>query len=114
MVLQSILKLSLEIEFQPLSIIYFPTAGTMLAVLIAKTTIFISYQNIHDEETEVCFATTCRLVVTIMPFDHYSTFSRRQRVTAWIFRFVGELSRAELYWIAISRSDSFPYELCIL
>ena len=88
--------------------------------------------KIHDEEKEVCLATTCRPVATIMPFDRYSTFSRLQRVTAWIFRFVNncrnpgnsvihcsylsvdELSRAERYWITISQSDSFPHKLCIL
>ena len=88
--------------------------------------------KIHNEEKEVCLATTCRPVVTIMPFDHYSTFSRLQRVTVWIFQFVNncrnpgnsvircsylsvdELSRAERYWITISQSDSFPHELCIL
>ena len=67
-----------------------------------------------------------------MPFNHYSTFSRLQRLTGWIFRFINnchnqrssiircfylsvdKLSQAERYWIAISQSDSFPHELCIL
>ena len=86
----------------------------------------------HSEEKEICLTTTYQPMTPLIPVDHYSTFSRFQRVTAWIYRFVDncraqrssavltpylsveELSRAERYWIAMSQSDSFPNELAML
>ena len=85
----------------------------------------------HSEEKEICLTTTYQPMTPLIPVDRYSTFSRFQRVTAWIYRFVDncaqrssavftpylsveELSRAERYWIAMSQSDSFPNELAML
>ena len=86
----------------------------------------------HSEEKEICLTTTYQPMTPLIPVDRYSTFSRFQRVTAWIYRFVDncraqrssavltpyltieELSCAERYWIAMSQSDSFPNELAML
>ena len=85
-----------------------------------------------NEERELCLVTTHQSMEPVIPLDRYSTFSRFQRVMAWIFRFitncrakginpdrsphlsVHELLHAERYWIAICQADSFPQELAVL
>ena len=92
----------------------------------------LSPNKMCDEEKEICLVTTCKSVEPIFPFNNYSVFSKLQRVTAWIFRFmhncrksrdsivkcpnlsVTELSQAERYWISISQNDSFSSELSAL
>ena len=69
--------------------------------------------------------------VPIIPIDHYSSYTKLKRVTAWIFRFVNncrankngcslqsssslttqELHTAETYWISIAQEDCFPEEI---
>ena len=60
--------------------------------------------------------------------DHYSSFTRLKRVTAWMFRFIDhchlqershltsystteELIAAEIYWLLLSQSDHFAAEI---
>ena len=49
----------------------------------------VSMEQPPEEEREICLVkTTLQLHQPIVPFDCYSTFSRLQRVTAWVLRFV--------------------------
>ena len=77
-------------------------------------------RNRDDEEREVCSVTICQPSEPIIPLERYDKFSKFQRVTAWIFRFINncqpvryptnqcsylsvdELSQAGRYWIKIS------------
>ena len=88
--------------------------------------------HIETTEERVC---TLHIVtqnkVPIIPIDHYSSYTKLKRVTAWIFRFVNncrankngcslqsssslttqELHTAETYWISIAQEDCFPEEI---
>ena len=48
----------------------------------------ISAEQVPKEEKEICLVTITQPDQPIIPFDHYSTFSRLQHVTAWTLRFV--------------------------
>ena len=79
-----------------------------------------------DEEISLHVATHSK--VPIIPMDHYSSFTRLKRVTAWMFRFINhcrtpskrqsvsyltaeELIAAETYWLLLSQSDHFAAEI---
>ena len=79
-----------------------------------------------EEERDVCHTVALQSPKAITTPSKYSSFSRLQRVTAWIYRFihncrmtkishivlsVAELSRAEMYWLSIAQDDSFPLEV---
>ena len=69
------------------------------------------------EEREISFVAACEPSMPVIPLNHYSTFSRLQHITAWIYRFINncrsgrnrgtnhlystvdELSQAENYWL---------------
>ena len=76
-----------------------------------------------EEEKEICHVTLCQPPEAITTSSNYSSFSRLQRVTAWIYRFihncrtskiqntplsVTELSQAERYWLFVAQCDCFP------
>ena len=80
----------------------------------------------HEEERTICHAAVICQTEAVFKPSNYSTFSRIQRITAWIFRFVhncrttrivsamlsvSELSRAEAYWLFIAQNDDYPQEL---
>ena len=88
----------------------------------------------HIETTEERVCTLHILThnkVPIIPIDHYSSYTKLKRVTAWIFHFVNncrankngcslqsssslttqELHTAETYWISIAQEDCFPEEI---
>ena len=89
-----------------------------------------------DEERDICLLTTVQPKAPIIPLNHYSSFTKLKRVTAWIFRFINncrtlnrnqvkaiqgypclsvqELVAAENYWILISQEDNFKEEICAL
>ena len=93
-----------------------------------------------DERDELCLVTPYRKQKPIIPIDRYSTFTRFQRVTAWVLRFVhncraratckeytsylsiDNLCRAfdhhiywiHRYWITICQRDCFQQELSTL
>ena len=85
-----------------------------------------------------CIETTVERVYTLhtvtqkeVPIDHYSSYTKLKRVTAWILHFVNnchtnkngcslqlssslttqELHTAETYWISIAEEDSLPEEI---
>lgn len=88
-----------------------------------------------EEERQICLVATLDLQQPVIPLNHYSTFSRLQRVTAWMFRFVencrlsstgkrehttpsglsvAELVAAERYWVMLSQRDHFATEVAFL
>ena len=86
-----------------------------------------------NEERDICFISTVQPKSPIVPLEHYSTFTRLKRVTAWVLRFVNncrarkgddnilpvvtphltirELFTAENYWISLSQEDHFSKEI---
>ena len=92
----------------------------------------ISADSLPEEEREVSFVTTVQTKRPVIPLDRYSNFTRLQRVTAWILRFVhncrassgrtvepnnspfltmSELVDAERYWILLSQQEHFSTEI---
>ena len=86
-----------------------------------------------DEGNEICLHTTVLARQPLISFDRYSSFTRLKRVTAWIFRFlhncnahrkhavgittpltVGELHKAERYWILLSQESLFADDVSAL
>ena len=87
-----------------------------------------------EEEREIALATASQPEEPVIPFLRYSTFTRLQRVTAWILCFVHncrtdresathrgtptltvvELAAAERYWMALSQHAHFSAELAAL
>ena len=91
-----------------------------------------------EEKREICLVSTTQFKHPVLPLDRYSTFTRLQRVTAWILHFLnncrpsngarlqsctvtgspfltaGELVSAEKYLVKISREDHFPSEVASL
>ena len=87
-----------------------------------------------EEEREIALVTASQPEEPVIPFLRYSTFTRLQRVTAWILRFVHncrtdresathrgtptltvvELAAAERYWMALSQHAHFSAELAAL
>ena len=91
-----------------------------------------------DEEREICLVTTVEPAQPIVPLTQYSSYTRLQRVVAWIFRFirncrspkcddtvtttaarshcltVSELSEAEKYLLKLSQASHFPKEITLL
>ena len=86
--------------------------------------------NSSDEETEICCHTMVLTKQPIFPLNHYSSYTRVKRVTAWVQRFINncharkqgaerntahlttqELNVAETYWIQISQRSSFSAEI---
>lgn len=79
-----------------------------------------------EEERQTCFAS---ITQDHNPIDinHYSSFTRLKRVTAWMFRFihncrsgrsrtsgplsVDELTATETYWLSIAQSHTFQTEI---
>ena len=92
----------------------------------------IPHVEVGEEEREISLVTTCQLVMPVIPLNRYSTFSRLQRVTAWIYCFINncrvgrnsttnhphlavvELFHAENYWLSYSQLESFPSEIALL
>ena len=88
--------------------------------------------RIETTEERVCILhTVTQNKVPIISIDHYSSYTKLKRVTAWILRFVNncrtnkndcslqlssslttqELRTAETYWISIVQEDCFPEEI---
>ena len=75
--------------------------------------------NAHSQEAdEVCLHV--KVMDPLMLLDHYSSFNRVKRVTAWIRRFihncqtpvsVSELNQAEAYWLVESQQERFATEM---
>ena len=82
-----------------------------------------------DEDRELCLVARTNPIEPILPVNRYSTFTRLQRVLAWVFRFihncrrrhhysttsgcltVDKLHQAERYWIQFSQGISVPNKL---
>ena len=77
----------------------------------------VPVEFIEEEEREVCFMTPVQVQE---PLNYFSSFTRLQRVTAWVMRFINhcrqncvsspiltvkELSAAEKYWIRIIQAQ---------
>ena len=91
-----------------------------------------SSETIPEEEREICHLITIDSVNPIIPITQYSSFGKFKRVTAWIFRFVknltrprpqrclsphllvSELSLTEDYWLMITQRENFPSEYSAL
>ena len=89
-------------------------------------------ETVPEEERGICHLTTIDPVDPIIPIARYSSFGKLERVTAWIFRFVKnltssipqrclsphllvtELSSAENYWLMVTQKENFPNEYCAL
>ena len=88
----------------------------------------LSTKTIFEEEREICHMTTTQPKQPIIPSERFSSFSRLKRVTAWIFRFVGNARAlasgksalnsphltAERYWISLSQQEHFSLEIDLL
>ena len=83
-----------------------------------------------EEEGELCLHSVVSQLNPLVPMARYSTFSRLKRVTVWIIRFVdncrarkkdtalitspltvGELDKAESYWVKLSQRAHFSREI---
>ena len=83
-----------------------------------------------EEEGELCLHSVVSQLNLLVPMARYSTFSRLKRVTAWIIRFVnncrarkkdtalitspltvGEMDKAESYWVKLSQRAHFSREI---
>ena len=83
-----------------------------------------------EEEREIYLLTTAIPKSPLLSIDHYSSFTKLKRVTAWILRFVNnchsrrngltgvasrltveELATAETYWLSISQQEHFAREI---
>ena len=89
-------------------------------------------ETVPEEERGICHLTTIDPVDPIIPITRYSSFGKLKRVTAWIFRFVKnltssipqrclsphllvtELSSAENYWLMVTQKENFPNEYSAL
>ena len=89
-------------------------------------------ETVPEEERGICHLTTIDPVDPIIPIARYSSFGKLKRVTAWIFRFVKnltssipqrclsphllvtELSSAENYWLMVTQKENFPNEYSAL
>ena len=86
-----------------------------------------------DEINEICSHAAVVRTEPIFPLDHFSSFTRLKRVTAWMLRFVfncrarqkklvrvsgpltvSELDKAVTYWVSISQSAHFATEVAAL
>ena len=95
----------------------------------------LSVDRVPEEEREISLLTTVQVNRPVIPLDRYSNFTRLQRVTAWILRFVRncrasarrsielanqhsltvtELLEAERYWVSLSQQEHFPTEIHLL
>ena len=100
----------------------------------------ISVELIPEEEKEICLITSIVPKCPLIPVHRYSTFTKLQRITAWILRFVKncrlsksgaprpdttttvkathltvpELIVAERYWLKFSQADDFSAEITSL
>ena len=92
----------------------------------------IPVDSVPEEEREISLVTTVQTKQPIVPLDQYSNFTRLQRVTAWVLRFIrdcrassrrtvgpnnspslttSELIDAERYWISLSQREHFLVEI---
>ena len=89
-------------------------------------------ETVPEEEREICHLTTIAPIDPVISMTRYSSFGKLKRVTAWIFRFVKnlsspaserclsphllvtELSSAENYWLMIAQKESLPSEYSAL
>ena len=86
----------------------------------------VPVETIEEEEKEICLVTLSQLKEPLIPLNHYSSFTRLQRITAWILRFVNgcrgnrnnsptltvdELISAQRYWIRVIQEDQFSFEI---
>ena len=86
-----------------------------------------------DEEREICLHVTVVPRTTVVQIEHFSSFDRLKRVTAWAMRFihncvrkknqlnalnvspfltVEELNGAEIYLLSIAQQEHFADEIC--
>ena len=97
--------------------------------------------NTPQEESEFCHIVSVDPRLPLIPLNRYSTFTRLQRITAWILRFinncrtlsstdptsetatspigstcltVSELAAAEKYWIKLIQEEHFSAEIASL
>ena len=93
---------------------------------------FLPSNEPSTEQKELCLISSHQVIESLFPLDRYSTFSRIQRVTAWILRFIRncriavdsrsrhpyqsttELRRAERYWLLFTQVNCFAQELASL
>ena len=85
-------------------------------------------ETVPEEERKICHLTTIAPIDPIIPTTRYSSFGKLKRVTAWIFRFVRnlscpeserclspclsvtKLSSAEDYWLMIAQREGLSNE----
>ena len=48
----------------------------------------VPVEFIEEEEREVCFMAPVQVQEPIIPLNYFSSFTRLQRVTAWVMRFI--------------------------
>lgn len=87
----------------------------------------IPESEFSNEQMEICLVTSIYYPEPILPNDHYSSFNKLKRITAWVLRFVNncrkrtnplksitlsveELNLARNHWLLISQGDHFRDE----